>query len=557
MDPRLILAKSDFQRARQQAIFQTVISRLTGKPTDLLLFDEVRQKLKAIEGTHRELKPIPLDAIVGTVGRYQDFNRQFLPTTSSSEDRWARVKVVMESSVALDPIEVYQLGEAYFVIDGNHRVSIAHQMGFTEIEAFVRTVRTRVPFPANAAPEDLILLAEYADFLEQTRLDELRPRADLRLTAPGHYGFLLQQIEVQHFLMELSLGGEVSYQDAVCQWYDGVYLPLVEMIRTRNLLEKFPTRTEADFFVWLLDHQAQLSSEVGWRIQPEAALDDLIAYLTPGADSPAARLQAALVEALAALRGRPVPPAGQWREDRLRSRPGRLFADVLAVFSDEQPYGWAPLEGALQIARHEGARVFGVCLSPKTLSPQQTENLHTTFLAACQEAGVEGRVIVQKGKGEGALARRTRWADLVILPTRPAGSTPVGRLLPFAARSYAPVLALPGPFTFPRRALLMYDGSQRADEALFLAAYLAAFWEVELAVLAPAQHALAQATQYLAAYQIEATALPARQDLAAAVREHACDLILMGGIDARPGKGKKKTGEQAALAAGIPVLVCR
>ncbi|NJN43614.1 MAG: hypothetical protein HC806_02000 [Anaerolineae bacterium] len=83
----------------------------------------------------------------------------------------------------LPPIEVYQIGEAYFIVDGNHRVSIARQSDFTEIEAYVKTVQTRVTLPANATQEDLITLSEYNDFLEKTRLDELRPKSNLKLTA--------------------------------------------------------------------------------------------------------------------------------------------------------------------------------------------------------------------------------------------------------------------------------------------------------------------------------------------------------------------------------------
>ena len=185
MDPQFILAKQDFQRARQRAILQELAAQLTGKSVNLLVYEEVRQRLNAVEGAARERKNIPLAAIIGSVGRYTDFNREFLPLRNEDRERWARVKLVMEDLRALPPIEVYQVGEAYFVVDGNHRVSIARQLGAIEIEAYVRPVQTRVSLPANASQEDLILLSEYAQFLHQTRLDEHRPHANLRLTAVG------------------------------------------------------------------------------------------------------------------------------------------------------------------------------------------------------------------------------------------------------------------------------------------------------------------------------------------------------------------------------------
>jgi len=117
----------DFQNARRKADMQTLLSLLTGKSNELLSYEDVRQKLRAIEGSRRELQDIPLDAIVGSVGRYTDFNRDFLPRNESDQHRWVRVMVEATGLTGLPPIEVYQVGEVYFVLDGNHRVSVARQ----------------------------------------------------------------------------------------------------------------------------------------------------------------------------------------------------------------------------------------------------------------------------------------------------------------------------------------------------------------------------------------------------------------------------------------------
>ena len=73
------------------------------------------------------------------------------------------------------PIEVYKVGDAYFVKDGNHRVSVARQLGMSHIEAYVTDVATSVPVGSDLRPDDLILKSEYADFLERTQLRRLRP----------------------------------------------------------------------------------------------------------------------------------------------------------------------------------------------------------------------------------------------------------------------------------------------------------------------------------------------------------------------------------------------
>jgi hypothetical protein len=82
------------------------------------------------------LHEIPLNEIVGSLGRHTDFNRQFLPRKDSQAGRWARVRMAYDHS-GLPPIEVYKLGEIYFVADGHHRVSVARQLGARYIEAYV------------------------------------------------------------------------------------------------------------------------------------------------------------------------------------------------------------------------------------------------------------------------------------------------------------------------------------------------------------------------------------------------------------------------------------
>ncbi|NIP41417.1 MAG: universal stress protein, partial [Aliifodinibius sp.] len=124
-----IQAIQDFQRARRKADLQEIFSRITGKSTELLSYEEVRQKLHLRESGKKELKEIPLDKIVGSVGRYSDFSRNFLPLQDSAKSRWVSVMVETSSLKGLPPIDVYQIGDVYFVLDGNHRVSVARELG--------------------------------------------------------------------------------------------------------------------------------------------------------------------------------------------------------------------------------------------------------------------------------------------------------------------------------------------------------------------------------------------------------------------------------------------
>ncbi len=139
---RYSTAVQDFRRARRRASLQETLSGIGGnRQNRLLSFDEVRKQIGKGSLLPRGLKDIPLDAIIGTVGRYEDFNRQFLPRQETQQGRWARVRMAFEYS-GLPPIEVYQIGDVYFVLDGHHRVSVARQMGAKNIEAYVTEIPT-------------------------------------------------------------------------------------------------------------------------------------------------------------------------------------------------------------------------------------------------------------------------------------------------------------------------------------------------------------------------------------------------------------------------------
>ena len=143
--PRYQLARDDFRRARRKGVLRDVLNRITGRASDLLPFEEVRQRLRVGEGTAQGLQRIPLDSIVGSVGRYTDFTRDFLPRSQTSIGRWVRLKTRFINIQDMPPIQVYKVGEVYFVLDGNHRVSIARARNAAHIRAYVTEVATKVP----------------------------------------------------------------------------------------------------------------------------------------------------------------------------------------------------------------------------------------------------------------------------------------------------------------------------------------------------------------------------------------------------------------------------
>jgi hypothetical protein len=140
---------ADFARARRMALRRRVIARLQGGPDDerLRCFEEVRVALGARGRVRGGLRTVRVDRIVGSVGRCTEFDRAFLPARPSLEERWKRVDLAFRCGDELPPISLYKVGDAHFVLDGNHRVSVARFHGAEWIDAEV--TEFHVPSPGG------------------------------------------------------------------------------------------------------------------------------------------------------------------------------------------------------------------------------------------------------------------------------------------------------------------------------------------------------------------------------------------------------------------------
>lgn len=569
-------AVSDFRRARRQAAMERIVARLTGKSADLLSFDEVRQRLGARTAKHQGLREIPLDAIVGSVGRYTDFTRSFLPRQDDDQERWIRVMSAVTALGGLPPIDVYQIGDAYFVLDGNHRVSVARQLEAKSIQAWVTEIQTKVPLSPDVQPDELILKAEYAEFLERTRLDESRPQADLIVTAPGRYPKLLQHIEVHRYYMGLDLGREFSFQEAAGHWYDEVYTPVVQVIRARGILRDFPQRTETDLYLWVSEHRAALEKALGWEVETGSAAADLAARHSTRPRRVAARVSERILDVVTPDGLEAGPSPGQWRSERLAShRDERLFLDILVPVSGQE-VGWRALNQALEVARREGGRLRGLYVVPSKehLESEKARNVKLVFEGLCQDVGVAGKLSIEAGKVARKITALARWTDLIVVNLAyPPGEQPVARLSSgfrtLLLRSSRPVLAVPSVRSPLQRGLLAYDGSPKADEALYIAAYLAGRWQIHLAVITVLESrrvrsdVISRARAYLQAQGVQATYVersgPVAEAILDAATEKESDLILTGGYGHSPVLEAMvgSTVDHLLRKSPRPLLICR
>jgi nucleotide-binding universal stress UspA family protein len=532
-------AIEEFRAARLQASLEQIRAALRGKSIDLLSYEDVREKVHARETNQRQLRNIPLDAIVGSVGRYTDFTRSFFPRQEKDEDRWARVRMQVEGSEGLPPIEAYQLGDVYFIIDGNHRVSVARSFGATHIEGYVTLVHASVPLSAEVDADELIVAERYAHFWETTCLNQTFPDIDLSMSVAGNYRVLDERIQVHQEWM----GANVSYQDAAVSWYKKVYKPVVKIIRQRGMLSDFPDRTETDLYVWIVKHRQELAEGMGWSLDYEMAAVDLLDTLSRRPGRILKRITQKVYDAVTFDAIESGPMTGEWRRVLLETRQNdRMFRRVLFAVSARKDC-WNALEQALDIAQHEKGRIFGLHVKNKAgRESQEVRNIQSLFDQYCEKASGCAGLRIETGNISHAICDSARWMDLVVLSLAyPPGTRPIDRLSSgfsqLLRRCPCPVLAVPQGVEKFERALLAYDDSPTSREAMFIAAYMAHQWQMPLTVVSVRADgnradALDHARKYLQGKNIHADFVegkgnPAHEILQTA-RENNCNLIVMG-----------------------------
>ncbi|MBN2549971.1 MAG: universal stress protein [Anaerolineales bacterium] len=538
-------------------------------------FDEVIEKLKLLGSAERGLKDIPLDAIIGSVGRYTDFTRDFLPRREVNPERWARVKIAASGLVGLPPIVVYQIGESYFVIDGNHRVSVARQFGATHIQAYVTEMKTRVPLTPDVKPDDLILKAEYSNFLEQTRIDELRPGADLSVTIPGQYPKLILHIGVHRYFMGLDYKRDISYEEAVTHWYDAVYLPVIHIIRDQGILHRFPDRTETDLYLWLAEHRANLEEQLGWQIKTEYAASNLLEKYSSGEATTMSRIGSRLLEIILPEKLEPGPPVGLWRSTRSNQSKNYLFGEILVPVNGRED-GWCALEQALILARREGAQIHGlhVIASDSEEEKPEADSIRAEFNRRCNDAGINGALVMATGEIARQICLHAKVTDLVVANlSYPPAPQLLARLSSgfrdLLLRCPRPILATPHTVAQLSRPLLAYDGSPKAQEALYIATYLSGKWQIPLVVVCVedssrvTSQTLNSALEYLSQHGVGAEGViaegPVGQAVLATSQAHNCDFLIMGGYGFTPvleavlGSSVDRVLRESRM----PMLICR
>jgi len=271
--------RQDFDRARHKALMHELLSIVKRQPNELIPYHEVRSRVSPERESYRGFQEVPVNQIVGSVDRFRDFNRAFLPRHGHTAGRWQNVDRAYYQDVRLPPIQLYKVGDVYWVKDGNHRVSVARERGVEFIDAEVIEGHIRVPLYASMSTGELLQQVEYAEFLRRTDLDRLRPDHDIRPTTLGRYDEIWDHILLQQEGLSERLGRPATTDEAVKHWYDEIFLPISRVVQERQLLDRFPGRSAADVYLWVIANRHELEDRDGQELSPAtsaAAFADIV-----------------------------------------------------------------------------------------------------------------------------------------------------------------------------------------------------------------------------------------------------------------------------------------
>jgi len=237
--------------------------------------------------------------------------------------------------------------------------------------------------------------------------------------------------------------------------------------------------------------------------------------------------------------------------------------------------GWLALEQAIRVAQREQGHLYGlhVVANPADAEAEAALAVKEKFERRCRETEVPGELSIETGSIMRAIIDRARWSDLVVVSlAHPPGAQPVDRLSSgfsqLLRRCPRPVLTVPRAWSDLERLLLAYDGSPKADEALFVAAYLAGQWQLPLAVVTVLDdlgegETAVKARSYLESQNVSADYIgtegrPAEIILRTA-RSQERSLVIMGGYSHKPVMEIMlgSVVDEVLRTRNGPVLICR
>jgi hypothetical protein len=269
------IAGNDFSVARQREFFSRIQNFFDPGREELLSLQEVRKIVRPKGETYRGMQVVPISLIVGSEGRYHDFNKAFLPKHEYLRNRWVSIDKAHYEDVILPSIRLYEIGGVYFVRDGNHRVSVARIKSVENIDAEVTSLNAEIKLDPSMKREDVIraVIAYEKDlFYEETYFGLVTDCYDLDFSFMGQYDVVYNHILVHKYYINQDSSKEIPLGRAIKSWYDTLYLPIIELIRSERILDLFPGKTVSDLYVWIVRYWDELKKNCDPGTPIEAAV---------------------------------------------------------------------------------------------------------------------------------------------------------------------------------------------------------------------------------------------------------------------------------------------
>lgn len=271
-------AENDFAKARNKALFNEIQHFLNPEEASMISLKAVKKLIKTETETYIGMQVVPISKIIGSEGRYKDFDNQFFPKRSVVKERWEHVDEAIIKDIVLPPIKVYELGGLYFVRDGNHRVSVAKAKGVEFIDAEVISLQTEIRLSPVRTLQGMIkqiIAYEKRNFYFETNFGDITEYWCLDFSTAGQYDKIYEHILTHKYFINQSKTEEISMEEAILSWYETVYMPVVNSIEKCNIMKYFKNHTVSDLYMFIISFYDELKKKFGEDLPLEEIVYDI------------------------------------------------------------------------------------------------------------------------------------------------------------------------------------------------------------------------------------------------------------------------------------------
>lgn len=256
----------DFAKARNKALFNEIQHFLNPEEATLISFSDIKKMLKPQNETYLGMQTVPVDRIVGSEARYQDFDNRFFPKKLHLKTRWEHIDMAHIKDINLPPITLYELGGVYFVRDGNHRVSVAKAKGVEFIDAEVVSLQSEIKLNPKDSLQKMtrqVINYEKRVFYSETGFGDITDFWGLDFSVPGQYDVIYNHILTHKYYINMNKTGEIPMDKAILSWFTTVYLPVIKVIDRHNVMRYFKGRTKSDMYVYIIKYWDEIKTKFG------------------------------------------------------------------------------------------------------------------------------------------------------------------------------------------------------------------------------------------------------------------------------------------------------